>query len=58
MGCQDALTRTLERVAADGEPLAALRECARDTARRYHPQRTGAALRDVLDRVHGRPVPA
>ena len=58
MGCQDALTRTLERVAADGGTSAALRECARDTARRYHPERTGAALRDVLDRVHGRPVPA
>jgi len=56
-GCEDDLTRTLERVAAGGEPLAALRERARDTARRYHPHRTGAALRDVLDHV-GRRDPA
>jgi glycosyltransferase involved in cell wall biosynthesis len=54
MGCEDELTRTLERVAAVGEPLTALRERARDTARRYHPHRTGAALRDVLDHVGGR----
>jgi len=54
MGCQDSLTRTLERVAAGGEPVAELRERARETARHYHPQRTGAALRGVLDRVRGR----
>lgn len=54
MGCQDALTRTLERVAAGDEPLAALGACARETARRYHPHRTGVALRAVLDRVCGR----
>jgi glycosyltransferase involved in cell wall biosynthesis len=54
MGCQDSLTRTLERVAAGGEPIAELRERARDTARHYHPQRTGVALRGVLDRVRGR----
>jgi glycosyltransferase involved in cell wall biosynthesis len=58
MGDQDALTRTLERVAADRDAAAALGERARDTAHRYHPQWTGAALRDVLDRVHGRLVPA
>jgi glycosyltransferase involved in cell wall biosynthesis len=53
MGCHDTLTRTLERVAAGDEPLAALGARARDTARRYHPHRTGAALRGVLDRVCG-----
>jgi len=58
MGSQDALTHTLEQVAADRDTAAALGERARDTAYRYHPQRTGAALRDVLDRVHGRLVPA
>ena len=42
MGSDEALARTLERVAAAGTS-AALRESARDTARRYHPERTGAA---------------
>ncbi len=51
MGHQDELTRTLEGMAAGNGPFAAVRQRAARTARRYHPQRTGAALRDVLDRV-------
>lgn len=58
MGSQDALTRTLERVASGAEPMAAIGGHARDTAQRYHPHRTGSALRDVLGRVLGRAVPA
>jgi glycosyltransferase involved in cell wall biosynthesis len=55
MGCEDDLARTLERVAAGGPELAALRQQARGTAQRYHPQRTADRLRGVLDRVVGRP---
>ena len=54
MGSQDALTRTLERVAAGGPELAAMRARAVVTAQQYHPQRTAARLRDVLDRVRSR----
>lgn len=50
-GSQDDLTRTLERVAAGGPELDAIRARAVVTAHRYHPQRTATRLRDVLDRV-------
>jgi glycosyltransferase involved in cell wall biosynthesis len=53
MGCQDDLTRTLERVAAGGSALTAMRENAVRTAAGYHPQRTAERLRRVLERAAG-----
>jgi glycosyltransferase involved in cell wall biosynthesis len=57
MGCADDLTRTLERVAAGGADVLALRENAPRTALLYHPHRTAERLRGVLDRVLGRRPP-
>jgi glycosyltransferase involved in cell wall biosynthesis len=53
MGDHDDLVRTLERVAAGGADVAALRQRARSTAERYRPERTGERLRAALDRVVG-----
>jgi len=54
-GDQDDLTRTLERVAAAGPQLAAIRRNAVDTAQDYHPKRTAERLQRALDRVVDRP---
>jgi len=54
-GDQDDLTRTLERVAAAGPQLAAIRWNAVDTAQDYHPKRTAERLQRALDRVVDRP---
>jgi glycosyltransferase involved in cell wall biosynthesis len=51
MGDQDDLTHTLERVAAGGPAIDALRRAAPQTAEGYHPKRTADRLRRVLDRV-------
>ena len=51
MGSQDDLTRTLERVAAGGASIEAIRRAAPVTAARYHPRRTADRLAAVLDRV-------
>ena len=54
-GDQDDLTRTLERVAAAGPQLAAIRRNAVDTAQDYHPKRTAERLQRALERVVDRP---